>query len=174
MRNSLLLKAAVVCFALAFASLVVWYSASGQAATQTDNWCPELGEILSGWGVYHDWTGKRDLTDAEIALLQDMDTSDYVTAQYGDPANPHDNYWDGAPRDFFTYAQLWVTTTEGERIIGLNSSASEPGVAFVVALLSRTVSGEGERRGMHDICAVFVTTREAVDAVWAQRVSVDE
>lgn len=161
--------AALLCL---LAALALAPHAFGQAATQTANWCPEFGEILSGWGVYRDWTGRRDLTDAELALLQAMDTSDFVTAHYGDPDNPADNYWDGAPRDFYTYAQLWVTTTTGERIIGLNSSDAEPEVAFVVALLSRAVSGAGEQRGMHDICAVFVTDRASVDALWDERVAV--
>lgn len=169
MRRPAFLLGALLCL---IAALLLIPRAFGQAATQTANWCPAFGDVLSGWGVNRDWTGKRALTDAELALLQDMDTSDAVTAHYGDPDNPNDNTWDGAPRDFTTYAQLWVTTTEGERIIGLNRSASEPDVGFVVALLSRTVSGAGEQRGMHDICAVFVTDRASVDALWDERVAV--
>lgn len=169
MRKPALLLAALLCLLVALALIP---RAFGQAATQTDHWCPEFGEIASARIVSRDWQLRRDLTAEEIALLQALDTSDYVTAHYGDPATTADNYWDGAPRDFSTYAQIYTRTTTGERrIIGLNSSASEPDVGFVVALLSTRASGSGEQYGMHDICAVFVTEQSALDAIWDARVA---
>lgn len=149
------------------------YSAQNQAATQTDNWCPELGNITYARGVlwldmYHPYY----LSDEGIELLQDMDTSDYVQAHYGDRTRDDDDYWDGAPRDLQPYLQLKVETSEGTRWIGFSESESEPDVMLGMALLSRTVSGSGDQRGMHDICAVFLTDRETVDEIWATGLAV--
>lgn len=176
MRKPPLLRTALACFVLAAVTLLLWRSADMQAATQTDNWCPELGEIESSkvilWGTY-DLT-RYVLSDAGIALVQGFDTSNYVQAYYGDPATDADDQWLGAPRDLEEqpYLYLKVQTSEGEREIGFTASPSEPNVLLGMALLSREVSGTGDQRGMHDICAVFVTDRASVDALWDERVVV--
>lgn len=176
MRNPTYLKAALACLALALVTLLLWRPVDGQAATQTDNWCPELGTISQSkiilWGT-NDLT-RYVLSDAGIALVQNFDTSGYVQASYGDPSTDADDHWVGAPRDLEEqpYLYLKVQTSEGEREIGFTDSPSEPDVMLGMALLSRTVSGTGDQRGMHDICAVFTTTRAEVDALWDERVVV--
>ena len=148
------------------------FPAFGQAATQTDNWCPELGTIQSSSVVL--W-GSNDLTryvlsETGLELLRDFDTSNYVQAYYGEPTTDADDYWVGAPHDLETYLYLKLQTDRGERWIAFSDSPSEPDVLVGLMLLSRTVTGSGDQRGMHDICAVFVTDRAEVDALWDERV----
>ena len=144
----------------------------GQAATQTDNWCSELGTIESSSVVL--W-GSNDLTryvlsETGLELLRDFDTSNYIQAYYGDRTTDADDYWVGAPRDLETYLYLKLQTDRGERWIAFSDSPSEPDVLVGLMLLSRTVTGSGDQRGMHDICAVFLTDRAEVDALWNERV----
>lgn len=171
LRKSHLIWAALLCLLLA---LLLVPRAFGQAATQTANWCPELGEIESS-SIYLNgvWDLTRyTLSDAGLALLQDFDTSGYVQAYYGDPSTDADDQWLGAPRDLERYMGLKLHTDRGDRWLAFADSASDPDVLLGLLLLSKTVSGTGDRRGMHDICAVFVTDRASVDALWEQRVVV--
>lgn len=174
MRKPPLLRTALACFVLAAVTLLLWRSADMQAATQTDNWCPELGEIESS-SIY--LSGVWDLTryvlsDDGLARLQGFDTSNYVQAYYGDPNTDTDDQWLGSPRDLERYMGLTLHTDRGDRWLAFADSASDPDVLLGMALLSRTVSGTGDQRGMHDICAVFVTDRASVDALWDERVVV--
>ena len=143
-----------------------------QAATQTGNWCPELGTIESSsvalWGS-NDLT-RYVLSETGLELLRDFDTSNYVQAYYGDRSTDADDHWVGAPRDLETYLYLKLQTDRGERWVAFSDSPSEPDVLVGLMLLSRTIAGSGDQRGMHDICAVFLTTREEVDALWDERV----
>lgn len=172
MRRLPLLFAALLCLLCAFLLLVP--RAFGQAATQTANWCPELGEIESS-SIYR--AGVWDLTryvlsDDGLARLQGFNTSNDVQAFYGDPGTDADDQWLGAPRDLERYMGLRLQTDRGDRWLAFADSASEPDVLLGLLLLSRTVSGTSDQRGMHDICAVFVTDRASVDALWDERVAV--
>lgn len=173
MQKPPLLRKALAYFVLALVTLLLWRSADMQAATQTENWCPELGRIRSS-SIY--LSGVWDLTryhlsDAGLELLRDFDTSGYVQAYYGDRSTDADDQWLGAPRDLERYMGLKLQTDRGDRWLAFADSESEPDVLLGLLLLSRTVSGSGDQRGMHDICAVFTTTRAEVDALWNERVA---
>lgn len=147
--------------------LFIHFAAFGQAATQTDNWCPELGTIESARGVLWDDMWHPATLNAEgLELLQSVDTSEGLEAFYGDRSSDSDDRWLNAPSDLQPYLQFTVQTSEGRRWIAFSKSASEPEVMVGIALLSKRVSGSGDQRGMHDICAVFITDRETVEAVW--------
>lgn len=164
MRKPHFLIAALICLLIALALARPTF---GQAATQTDAWCPELGTIETARGVlWADMWHARQLNADGIALLQALDTSVGLQAHYGDRSSDSDDYWLGAPRDLRPYLQLRVETAAGRRWIAFSESLSEPDVLVGVALLSRTISGTGDQRGMHDICAVFLTDRATVTAIW--------
>ena len=171
MRRPAFLLGALLCL---FAALLLIPRAFGQAATQTEHWCPELGALENARGVlWADMWHAYTLTDDGIALLEGLDTSNTVQAYYGDPNTDADDQWLGAPTDLQPFLQFTVETDAGKRWIGFAESPSEPDVLLGMALLSRAVSGSGDRRGMHDICAVFVTDRASVEAIWAASVPAD-
>lgn len=170
MRKPALLVAALLCLLIALALVP---HAFGQAATQTDHWCPELGTIETAHGVlWLDMWNTETLNADGVALLQSLDTSTGLQAFYGDRNSDDDDRWLGVPNDLQPYLQFRVDTSEGRRWIAFSESLSEPEIMMGVALLSKRITGTGDQRGMHDICAVFVTTRAQVEAIWGERVVV--
>lgn len=152
---------------LALLILLSTFTSFGQAATQTDNWCPELGTIESARGVlWNDMWHPATLNAEGLELLQSVNTSGGLEAYYGDRSSNDDDRWLNAPSDLQPYLQFTIETSEGRRWIAFSESASEPEVMVGIALLSKRVTGEGDQRGMHDICAVFITDRETVETIW--------
>lgn len=168
------MKHRILSLVLILILLLSSFNVVGQAATQTENWCPEVGTIQSSkiilWNTY-DLT-RYVLSDEGIELLQNFNTSGYVQAYYGSPDTDADNQWIGAPTDLEEYLRLALETDQGRRWVSFAASESKPDVMLGLMLLSKTVSGTGDQLGMHDICAVFTTTRDEVDALWDERVAV--